>query len=247
MDERRRRYAQYYQDVPEERIHVRRKRKRRRKRTRIFIRLFCRIGILLLLIFLAVRMVRYIKDATNEDYTEVMAGRQLIIENDSERPDIIEDYIDINEYSRPGEALPEVNAIFIHYTANKGTSAEQNRSYFNSLAETKERSASTHFVIGYDGKIIQCIPLEEIAYGVKGRNYDSVSIECCYRDESGQFTQETYDALIELTGWLMKQYSLTPDAVLRHYDAGGKKCPLYYVEHEDAWEQLKRDIEDYIQ
>lgn len=27
---------------------------------------------------------------------------------------------------------------------------------------------------------------------------------------------------------------------------GGKKCPLYYVEHEEAWEQFLKDLENYI-
>lgn len=249
MDRRKRRYEEFYQDVPmeEERRRRRRKRRRRRRRARIFGRLLIRTGIFLLLVLMSYRIVGFIKSMSGGGYEEALAKRSMIVENHSPRPNITEDLIAINDYSRPGEPLPEVNAVFIHYTANKGTSAEQNRSYFASLAKTKERSASAHFIIGCDGVIIQCIPLDEIAYAVKGRNYDSISIECCYQEENGKFTEATYDALIELTGWLLKQYALAPDAVLRHYDEGGKKCPLYYVEHEDAWERLKQDIADYIQ
>ena len=47
-------------------------------------------------------------------------------------------------------------------------------------------------------------------------------------------------------GWLMEEYNLDVSDVKRHYDAGGKLCPLYYAEHEDAWEQLKQDLSDYI-
>ena len=39
---------------------------------------------------------------------------------------------------------------------------------------------------------------------------------------------------------------LTPNDVLRHYDVGGEKCPLYFVEHEDSWEQFRQDLTDYI-
>lgn len=153
-----------------------------------------------------------------------------------------EDFLTPNEYSRPGEALEEVNSIFVHYTANQNTSAAQNRSYFEQLKDTHERSASAHFIIGYQGEIIQCIPLDEIAYAVKTRNYDSISIECCYTADNGSFTQETYDSLLGLLGWLTEAYSLKQEDILRHYDCGGKKCPLYYTEHEDAWEQLKKDV-----
>ncbi|MCM1043957.1 MAG: N-acetylmuramoyl-L-alanine amidase [Candidatus Gastranaerophilales bacterium] len=159
-------------------------------------------------------------------------------------PNWTEDFLTLNEYSRPGDPLSEVNSIFVHYTANPGTSAAQNRSYFESLKDTQERSASAHFIIGYNGEIIQCIPLDEIAYAVQTRNEDSISIECCFLAENGAFTQETYDSLVSLLGWLTDAYDLKVDDILRHYDCGGKKCPLYYTEHPDAWEQLKQDVKE---
>lgn len=164
------------------------------------------------------------------------------MENSIDKPTITVNLLEPNRYSRPGTSLKNVKNIFVHYTANKGTSAEQNRSYFANLAETGERSASAHFIIGYNGEIIQCIPLEEEAYAVKGRNNDSVSIECCYLSEDGSFTSSTYNSLVELLSWLCGEYGLTEQDILRHYDAGGKKCPLYYVDHEDEWKQLREDV-----
>lgn len=157
-------------------------------------------------------------------------------------PDWTENFLTPNEYSRPGDSLNQVTNIFVHYTANKGTSAAQNRSYFEQLKDTRERSASAHFIIGYEGEIIQCIPLDEIAYAVQTRNEDSISIECCYLADDGSFTQETYDSLITLLQWLVETYDLNTEDILRHYDCGGKKCPIYYTEHDDAWEQLKKDV-----
>lgn len=153
-----------------------------------------------------------------------------------------ENFLPVNEYSRPGETLPEVRDIFVHYTANPGTSAAQNRSYFEQQKDMHEASVSAHFIIGYDGEIIQCVPLNEIAYAVQTRNYDSVSIECCYKAADGSFTQETYDSLISLLAWLTDAYRLDTDHILRHYDCGGKECPIYYTEHEDAWARLKADV-----
>lgn len=168
-------------------------------------------------------------------------------ENSIEKPELTENLLKVNRYSRPGTALKKVKNVFVHYTANPGTSAEQNRSYFANLAETGERSASAHFIIGYDGEIIQCIPLEEEAFAVKGRNNDSVSIECCYLSEDGAFTQSTYNSLIELLSWLCGEYGLSEQDILRHYDEGGKKCPLYYVEHTDEWEQLLSDVAQFME
>ena len=61
-----------------------------------------------------------------------------------------------------------------------------------------------------------------------------------------KFNQQTYDSLVELTAYLMGRFQLTTDDVIRHYDVTGKKCPLYYVEHEDAWQQFLTDVNQYI-
>ena len=53
----------------------------------------------------------------------------------------------------------------------------------------------------------------------------------------------TYQKVAELTGWLCWKFDLDPSAdVMRHYDVSGKRCPLYYEEHPDAWEALRGDI-----
>jgi len=166
-----------------------------------------------------------------------------IVKNEENKPVIQEDFLTISEYNRPGTKLATVRNIFVHYTANRETSAAQNRSYFENLGTTHERAASAHFIIGYEGEVIQCIPLDEEAYAVKYRNKDSISIECCFINEDGSFTQETYDTLVEMLVWLTDKYDLEPQDILRHYDCGGKLCPIYYVEHEDAWQKLLYDVE----
>lgn len=174
-------------------------------------------------------------------------GAEMFLETfraQAEKPAWTEDFLSISEWARPGQPLPEVKNIFVHYTANKGTSAAQNRSYFEGLKDSHKTAASAHFIIGYEGEIINCIPVDEVAYAVTGRNFDSISIECCYQSDDGSFTQETYDSLLKLLRWLIDTYHLSSDDILRHYDSNGKKCPVYYVENEDAWEQLKRDVDN---
>lgn len=161
-------------------------------------------------------------------------------------PAVKQDLIPVNAYSRPGTALAEVTGIVVHYTANPGTSAKQNRDYFAGLAETHTTSASSHYIIGLEGEIIQCVPLGEIAYASKQRNVDTIAIECCIEDDSGQFNRQTYDALVQLTAWLACCYDLDQDALLRHYDVTGKNCPKYYVENESAWLLFKSEVWDYI-
>jgi N-acetylmuramoyl-L-alanine amidase CwlA len=163
-----------------------------------------------------------------------------------ERPELDVELLPVNSYSRPGTALEEVRGIVIHYTANPGSTARQNRDYFAGLAESHETSASSHFVIGLQGEIVQCIPCNEIAYASNERNGDTIAIECCIEDESGKFNSDTYRSLVELTSWLIGRYDLCVEDVIRHYDVTGKNCPKYFVEHENAWEDFKNDIISYI-
>ena len=119
----------------------------------------------------------------------------------------------------------------------------QNRDYFEGLKDSGETHASSHFIIGLDGEIVQCIPCNEISYASNDRNDDTISIECCIPDETGQFRPETYQSLVTLTSWLCRRYGLSADQVIRHYDVTGKLCPKYYVEHPEAWEQFKSELE----
>lgn len=155
---------------------------------------------------------------------------------------ITEELLPINPYSRPGDPLEEVNGVVVHYVGNPGTTAEQNNSYFRNLATTGETYASSHFLVGLDGEIILNVPLDEIAYCSNQRNEDTISIECCHPDDSGEFNQATYDSLVKLTRWLMEYYDLDTSQVIRHYDVTGKICPKSFVEHPEEWEKFLADL-----
>lgn len=225
-------------------------RRRARRRRAYFYRALAFVMLISCVMLISLAVGAVFRFVSKEDGQEAVpaTSRQIseyINEDKIEKPEITVDLLEVNDYSRPATELDGIKSIFVHYTANPGTSAKQNRSYFSNLSETHERSASAHFIIGYEGEIIQCIPLDEQAYAVMTRNNDSISIECCYLDEDGEFTQETYDSLIHLLAWLKQEYNLENEDILRHYDCGGKLCPLYYVENEDMWERLLRDVSNY--
>lgn len=160
-------------------------------------------------------------------------------------PDYVEkDYLTVNEWSRPGEALEDIAGVVIHYVGNPGTTARANRNYFESLSSGGPGIyASSHFVVGLEGEVIQCVPLTEIAYASNTRNEDTVSIEVCHPDEGGEFAPASYNRCVELTAWLCREFRLKPEKdVIRHYDVAGKLCPLYYVENEEAWEGFLADV-----
>jgi len=185
---------------------------------------------------------RFEKDDQNEDADPMAAGSEIQAElNGSDW--VAQEFLPVNEFSRPGKPLAEVAGIVIHYVGNPGTTAMQNRNYFANLALTQERYASSNFIIDLDGSVLQCVPVDEIAYASGDRNADTLSIELCHPDETGQFTEETYASAIFLSAWLCERYGITSGDIIRHYDATGKNCPLYFVENEDAWETFKSDVD----
>lgn len=182
--------------------------------------------------------------------TIALALRSCIVKNkgelradvDASKPEIDVQLLDINEYSRPGIESDGITGVVIHYTANPGSTAQENRDYFQGLKDSQETSVSSNFVIGLEGEIIQCVPTWEVAYASNERNKDTISIECCHLDETGKFTEKTYQSMVQLTAWLCRKYNLTQEAVIRHYDVTGKNCPKYFVENETAWEYFKEDV-----
>lgn len=157
-------------------------------------------------------------------------------------PDWVEvQLIPVNGAARRGEKMQEVTDIAIHYVGNPGTSAQANRDYFAQPAT----QVSAHFLIGLAGEVIQCIPLDEKSSATNQRNRDTISIEVCHPDATGQFTQASYDSLVKLTAWLCDTAGIGRDRVIRHYDVTGKLCPLYFVEHPEAWQAFRSDVAAY--
>ena len=205
------------------RIYRRRKRRRLSKRGRYA----AIVGIAALVLFITLLVVAGTRRQKAEKQTV----------SEKTYPDITFDvrFLDPNPFSRPQLALKKVHAIVVHYTANPGVDAVANRNYFNNLPKANERKqkktyASSHFVIGLDGTIVQCIPLEEMAYASNDRK------------ENGKFTAQTQAALIQLCTYLCIKFDLTEENLIRHYDVTGKICPKYFVEHPDAWETFKKDV-----
>lgn len=214
-------------------------RRRRKKRFYRRMQLYMRVGVLLLFLLMIVfaGMKLFGAEPFTQKYVE-RTGEEI----DALRPEMEVALLTENPYSRPGDSVSKIRGIVIHYTANPGSTAMQNRNYFEGLKDSHETKASSHFIVGLEGEIVQCIPTWEVAYASNERNSDTISIETCHRSADGSYTEETYQSMVELTAWLCKKFDLTEKDVIRHYDVTGKICPKYFVEHEDAWDAFKQDV-----
>ncbi|MEF9941158.1 MAG: peptidoglycan recognition family protein [Lachnospiraceae bacterium] len=209
------------------------------------VKIYAVIGAIILVVLMIVLTICKIFSMgpfASKEYTE-RKGSAI----DASRPEMDVQLLTVNEYSRPGTASEKINGIVIHYTANPGATAQQNRNYFEGLKTSKQTKVSSHFIIGLEGEIIQCVPTWEMAYASNKRNLDTVSIECCHPDSEGKFTDATYQSMVQMTAWLCQKFDLNEKDVIRHYDVTGKNCPKYFVENEDAWKQFKKDVKNALE
>ncbi len=164
-----------------------------------------------------------------------------------------------NKFSRPEIKLKNVKGIVIHWVADPKATGKQIRDYFSSLSKQNDfdnrmdRFASTQLIVGLDGEVICDIPLDEVAYHCGAKTYQSgitdklgawpngstIGIECCHTDWKGNMTDLTYDSLVKLTKWLLKNYKLSDSNLYRHYDITGKDCHHWFVENENEWQVFK--------
>nr|WP_294526816.1 peptidoglycan recognition family protein [uncultured Blautia sp.] len=238
-------------DLHKEKRTIPGKRQRIRQRNR---RLILACGLLVLIIVCIILLIgrKHAADQAEETASQSVSGEETSSDGPQQWQEQGAPYIDVqlltpNEYSRPQLPITQVNYIAIHYTANPGASAQANRDYFENLSWTHETKVSSHFVVGLEGEVIQCIPSSEMSYATNSRNVDTLSIECCHPDESGKFNDATYESVVKLAAWLCVRFGLDQEAVIRHYDVTGKECPKYYVDYPQAWEQMKADIQARIQ
>lgn len=210
---------------------------RQRRRKRLLIRFIIFSIFLIPLFFITITLKKQIRIFTPNNINTLVSLSGIEVD---------EMFLTPNKYSRPQTSLHSVKNIVIHYTGNPGTTAIANRNYFENLKTKKTTYASSHYIVGLDGEIIQCLPLNEMSYASNHRNPDTISIETCHPDAEGKFSDITYDALVKLVAHLLEEYDLDEEDVIRHYDVTHKHCPLYYVENPEAWEAFKSDVKKYL-
>ena len=150
-----------------------------------------------------------------------------------------------SENFRTGRSAP-VRYIAVHYTANKGDTAKNNADYF-ARATTK---TSAHYFVD-EKEVWQSVREKDTAYhcGAKSykhpfcRNENSIGVEMCLLDKSGNIRTRTIDTALSVVRQLMAAYDIPIDRVLRHYDVTGKNCPRPMVENPQLWEDFKKELE----
>lgn len=165
-------------------------------------------------------------------------------------------YIPAKSISYGGtRSLSSIYYIVIHFTANKGDTAQNNCNFFKN---GNTRSAGAQFFVSQNGDVCQSIPIERSAYAVGGfvtskygaasyykkcTNTNSVSIELCDNVDKDPSVKQTA-AVKELVKYIQ---SKCPNArtILRHWDVSGKSCPGRMTGTDNSkWINFKKAITD---
>lgn len=140
-----------------------------------------------------------------------------------------------------------VRYIVVHYTANKGDTAKNNADYF--AREALDRPSSAHYFVD-ENEVWQSVREWDTAYHCGAttykhplcRNGNSIGVEMCLLDKSGNIRPGTIDTALSVVRQLMAAYDIPIDRVLRHYDVTGKNCPAPMVENPQLWEDFKNQL-----
>ena len=182
---------------------------------------------------------------------------------------IIEKFLTVNEFSRPGRRLAECKAVILHYVGVPNQRALTVWNYFEKDCPRNKHYSSAQYIVDLNGDVYRLMPGNEVAYHcgsskidpASGRIYTdwarkklgrfaadpknsspnncTVGIELCV-DRQGNFTEETISAAVELAAKLLKENDLTAEDIGHHKLAvGWKDCPLPWVKNPALFEEFK--------
>lgn len=170
-----------------------------------------------------------------------------------QKPEMIEKFMKINKYGRPGTKRTKTTKIAFHFTGQHDVSAKNTVSYFSNVVANGYRVngryiyASSHLVVGLQGELYYIVPFNEIAYTTNSANAYSIGVECATTGADDHYTDEEYKTMVKTGAWLAQTYKLDPRVdFIRHYDVTGKVCPRYFVNNVKAWKQFKLDCYNYM-
>lgn len=162
-----------------------------------------------------------------------------------------------NEWSRPDRELGRVKAIVLHWLADPKGTPESVYNWFESRKKGTHGYGSAHYCVGVDGRILQYIPDEEMAYHVGSKTYTdyalfklgkypnnyTIGIEMCHMNWEGEFSDETWIGTKELVALLLREHRLTEADITTHMEVvGWKDCPRWFKTFPTELTRFKEEV-----
>ena len=131
------------------------------------------------------------------------------------------------------------NAEYLHRDANLGWSAHFFTDETGVWQSVDLGLSAGHCGVDYSGGTAP--------FWGKCRNKNSVGIEmCCRKDANGNWyiEPETVAHTAALVKWLMQEYGIPVDRVVRHYDVCRKTCPEPWVRDGAQWQAFLNRLKE---
>ncbi len=152
-----------------------------------------------------------------------------------------------SNYATENRGRDQIRYLVIHYTGNCGDTAKGNCLYFQGA----NRHASAHYFVDENG-VWQSVEDKNRAWHCGSetgkyfhpscRNANSIGIEVCMLDKSGQVRQDSIRQAEQLARTLMQKYGIPPAQVVRHYDVTHKICPAPMVNDPALWNAFREAL-----
>ena len=174
-----------------------------------------------------------------------------------EKPYII-DRITENEWQVPHHNANSHEYLAIHYLGVNGENPD-----------LYDDGYGGHFYVSKSGQCYQAAKVTDQIWHVgKGsykyihpyaRNYNTIGIECATFTKSGKdndseawyFREATQESCAKLAAWIMQEYDIPIENLLRHGDITTKHCPSPYIDNPGdgpnwTWAQFKARVAEYL-
>lgn len=126
-----------------------------------------------------------------------------------------------------GSRVNRPQRIFMHHT-NGGIDFSIGIFQRREKVEGKYRQVSAHYIVGRDGRIVQMVPDNKVAYhSGPGGNNNSIGIECEARRTEQGLTLKQEESLIKLVRYLTSVYNIPNDKILGHNTVSATECPTF--------------------
>ena len=188
---------------------------------------------------------------------------------------IIQKFLTVNEFTRPGMRLRETLGIIMHYVGKPGQRALDVWSWFENDCPAGQHFSSANYIIDLNGDIYHAVPDDEVAYHCgtsrldprSGRVYTdwarekfpayaasnsspnncTIGIELCV-DVKGNFPPAVTDSAVKLAARLLKEHNLTAEDVGHHNKVvGWKDCPLPWVKSPSLFDAFKARVQKQLE
>ena len=153
-------------------------------------------------------------------------------------------------YTKANRNKWDLHYIVVHYDAGKKATARNNVDAFTHLLT----GTSAHFFVD-ENEVAMSLDPRHIAHHCGGKKYangapapfhkicknsNSIGVELCSDFVNGRYIITPATALRAAghIAWLMREYDIPIERVVRHYDVTGKHCPMPYVD-DGEWEKFK--------